>query len=72
MGELPEQAEDTFTHEYVVGFRPRSKLVDICSGEHREHRIFQQLLQMIPGLEERLLNGSSENLVHVAELVCEV
>jgi hypothetical protein len=38
--------------------------------ERREHRIFQLLLQMIPGLEDRLLNGSEENVTHIAELVC--
>jgi len=63
-----KQAEDTFTHEYVVGFRPRSKLVDICSGEHREHRIFQQLLQMIPGLEERLLMVPAKTLCMLPSL----
>ena len=25
---------------------------------------------MIPGLEERLVEGSEENVIHVAELVC--
>jgi len=38
--------------------------------ERREHRVFQLLLQMIPGLEERLVEGSEENVIHVAELVC--
>jgi len=45
MGELPEQAEDTFTHEYVVGFRPRSKLVDICSGEHESTESFNNFFK---------------------------
>lgn len=26
-------------------------------------------MQMIPGLEERLMNGSDENVLHIAELV---
>jgi hypothetical protein len=38
--------------------------------ERREHRIFQALLQMIPGLEERLMEGSNEDVIHIAELVC--
>ena len=25
---------------------------------------------MIPGLEEHLINGSEENVIHIAELVC--
>jgi hypothetical protein len=38
--------------------------------ERREHRVFTRLLEMIPGLEERLLDGSEEGVVHIAELVC--
>lgn len=40
-----------------------------CVRERREHRIFRTLLQMIPGIEERLMEGSDEDVVHVAELV---
>jgi hypothetical protein len=38
--------------------------------ERREHCVYHQLLQTIPGLEERLINGSEEDTVHMAELVC--
>src|SRR5882762_266663 len=51
-------------------FSRESKLIIPYTRERREHRIFQQLLQMIPGLEDRLMNGSSEYVVHVGELVC--
>jgi hypothetical protein len=37
--------------------------------ERREHRVFKQLLQAIPGLEERLMKGSDEDIVLVADLV---
>jgi hypothetical protein len=37
--------------------------------ELREHRVFSRLLQMIPGLEDRLMEGSNENVIHVAELI---
>ena len=37
--------------------------------ERREHGVFQKLLQMVPGLEERLLNGSEEDIVFVADMV---
>jgi hypothetical protein len=37
--------------------------------ERREHKVFQQLLQMVPSLEERLLDGSDVNIRHIAELV---
>ena len=69
MGELAEQPEDTFSHEYVFNV-----FLDSDSKPHfrerREHKVFQQLLQMIPGLEECLMEGSDDDIVHVAELVC--
>jgi hypothetical protein len=37
--------------------------------ERRERRIFDVLLQMIPGLEERLVGASAEEIIHVGELV---
>ena len=37
--------------------------------ERREHRVFKQLLQSIPGLEERLVKGSEEDIVLVADVV---
>jgi len=37
--------------------------------EWREHRVFDQLLRMVPGLEERLQIGSDENVLHIAELL---
>ena len=43
--------------------------MDIGARERREHRVFRQLLQMIPGLEDRLMEGSNEDIVHIAELV---
>ena len=39
------------------------------SREHREHGIYICLMQMIPGLEERLMSGSDEDVFYVAELV---
>lgn len=37
--------------------------------ERREHKVYIRLMQMVPGLEERLMNGSDEDVLHVAELV---
>jgi len=37
--------------------------------ERREHRIFQQLLQTVPGLEGRLMDSSEEDIGHIAELI---
>jgi hypothetical protein len=38
--------------------------------QRREHLVFQSLLQMVPGLEARLLEGSEDDVVQIAELVC--
>jgi hypothetical protein len=37
--------------------------------QRREHRVFQALLQMVPGLKERLLDGSDNDVKAIAELV---
>jgi glycogen synthase len=45
-------------------------LIIVLTGrQRREHRIFRSLLQMIPGLEERLIDGSDDEAVLVAEMV---
>lgn len=70
MGELSEQPEENFTHECVLLSFFWTSDPFLAVRERREHRVFQVLLQMIPGLEERLVEGSEENVIHVAELVC--
>jgi Mn-dependent DtxR family transcriptional regulator len=37
--------------------------------ERREHRIFEQLLQSVPGLDEKIAEGSDEHVHHLADLV---
>ncbi|KAH6916506.1 hypothetical protein BKA70DRAFT_1368536 [Coprinopsis sp. MPI-PUGE-AT-0042] len=37
--------------------------------ERQEHTIFKQLLDLCPGLEQRLFTGSEEEVFHVAELI---
>jgi hypothetical protein len=37
--------------------------------ERREHRVFTKLLQMVPGLEERLMSSSEEEVVFIADMV---
>jgi hypothetical protein len=39
------------------------------SRDRREHRIFKQLLQMVPGFEQRIMDGTEADLSHVADLV---
>jgi hypothetical protein len=38
--------------------------------ERREHRVFAELLQIVSGLEERLLEGDDDEVFVVAEMVC--
>jgi len=75
MGELADNPDEIFTLECVIF------LYDVCVGvsllsfvthprEHREHRIFRILLQMVPRLEERLMEGFNEDVAHIADLVC--
>ena len=35
-----------------------------------EHHIFQQLFQMVHGLEEHIMSGHDEQIMEVAEHVC--
>ena len=37
--------------------------------ELQEHHVFMLLLEMVPGLEEHLLEESDEGIIHVTELV---
>lgn len=37
--------------------------------EQKEYSVFQAILQAIPGLEVRLLNGSEEDIRYIADLV---
>jgi hypothetical protein len=36
----------------------------------REHRVFKALLQMIPDLETRLMDGSDDVVGAIAKMVC--
>jgi hypothetical protein len=37
--------------------------------QRREHRVFNDLLQMIPGLEDRLMAGDEEDTSRIADYV---
>ena len=38
-------------------------------SEQEEHRIFKRLIDMVPDLEVRLVEGTVEDATHVAKLV---
>jgi hypothetical protein len=71
MGELADQPDEYFTQEYaVLFFAFATGDLQTHTRERREHRVFRVLLDMISGLEQRLVDGSEEDAVHVASLVC--
>jgi len=37
--------------------------------QRREHRVFQALLQIVPGLEKRLMEGCDDEVIRIAEMV---
>jgi hypothetical protein len=44
-------------------------LIDDLPRERREHRVFTKLLQMIPGMEERIMSSSEEEVTFIMDLV---
>jgi hypothetical protein len=55
----------------LSGLRRRGHLSpdSLFHRERREQNVFTSLLKMIPGLEERLMTGSEEEILHIADLV---
>ena len=67
MGELADEPEEAFTSSCV--FVCPSCSILTCRRERREHLVFQSLLQMVPGLEARLMEGTEDDVLHIGELV---
>jgi hypothetical protein len=44
-------------------------IVERIHREQEEHRAFKLLILTIPGLEDRLVEGSDEDVAHIAEQV---
>lgn len=44
-------------------------MVERIDREQEEHRVFKLLILMIPGLEDRLVEGSDEDVAYIAEQV---
>jgi len=44
-------------------------MIVVLHRQRREYRVFEALLQMVPGLEDRLMNGSENDVVDMAESV---
>jgi hypothetical protein len=50
------------------------ELVDTPAGqltpeEQQEHRVFKRLVELMPGVEDRLIESSNEEIAHIAELI---
>jgi hypothetical protein len=71
MGELADEPEESFTTEYIASHLDgmTGKSYFILSRERREHRVFRSLLNSIPGLEERLMASTDEEVRMIADLV---
>jgi hypothetical protein len=68
-GELPAELGETWTLEFVALFL-HSILSNTHPREQQECMVFQALLQVVPGLEDCLMMGSDEDIIHIADLVC--
>jgi hypothetical protein len=69
IGELADAPDEEFSAEYAALLPHFYIPLIMCFRERREHAIFQELLKSIPGLEERLVTGSDDEVMIVAELV---
>lgn len=39
--------------------------------ENQEYKVYQKLLSIVPGLEDRIMTSSTDDdLLHIADLVC--
>lgn len=68
MVELADEAEESFTVEYVLFLCATQS--HVLGRQRREFRVFQSLLHLVPGLEERIMNQSEEEIVGIADLAC--
>ena len=69
MVELADRTDESFTAELICSPTVLPFNDWMLARERREHKVYLTLLQSVPGLEERLLTGSDEELLIIAELV---
>ena len=60
--------DDSLTSVYVAYFLNKSTILTCCS-ERKERAVFRELLQSVPGLENRLMTSSEEEVVEIADQV---
>lgn len=78
MGKLADEPEETFPYEYIFRVQaPKPQPRRIADAfpytrQRQEFRVFNELLKMVPGLEERLMDAQSDkDVAIIAELVRE-
>jgi hypothetical protein len=67
--ELVDQPLESLSAEYVQIPSQSSIVTYATRRQRREYRVYRHLLEMVPGLEARLLEGSEEEMMHVADMV---
>jgi hypothetical protein len=65
----PTDAEESFTSEYVFHYFNEASSNLYPTSERREYYVFMTLLQMVPGLGDRLTDGGGSEVVTIAEMV---
>jgi len=72
LGEQADEPEEAFTAEYVQhiysNLPPFHFLTNV--RQRREHHVFAVLLQMVPNLEARLVEGVDKEVLSIADIVC--
>lgn len=68
-GEFADEPDENLTPEYFHSFFYFVSSLIHTHRERREHRIFEHMLTTIPGLQDRLMDSSEEEIRLVADLV---
>ena len=72
MGELADEPEETFTAQYDFVSSLYCTLFTTFGRQRREHRVFTALLKAAPGLEERLMTGTEEDIHFISTMVSQI
>lgn len=66
----PSEEPLSSTPGYVYGASFWTAFVNWSLKQRREHGVFKVLLQIIPSLETRLIDGSDDDVGTIAKMVC--
>jgi len=71
MGEEPDM-ESLSAVCICIWLVPRHHYLPSHYREHKELKVFRELLGMVPGLEEQLMESSEDKVILVADLVSQL